>query len=166
MNIILSGMPGSGKTTVAQVLKEKYLKTVYDTDAEIVKEHGKISDIFEKFGEEFFRDLETKTVEKLSAVDGAVISTGGGCLLREQNTNLFKLNGKIVYLKTRLETLYARLEGDSGRPLLQGNYKSKLEKLFEERSEIYFSSADFIIETDFLTPEEIAEKIIRLTDRG
>lgn len=159
MNIVLSGMPGSGKTTVAAVLAEKYGGAVWDTDSVIVREHGAISDIFAKHGEEYFRNLETAAVEKVCAENGAVIATGGGCLLREENVRLLKSSGKIVYLRTQFETLLDRLNGDTSRPLLQGDARSKLAALYNARTPIYERAADITVDTDGLTPEEIAEKI-------
>ena len=161
MNIVLTGMPASGKTSVAFEL-EKLGKTVYDTDAEIVNRHGAISEIFKSYGEEYFRNLETEEVKRLSEKDGVVIATGGGCVLREENCRLLKANGKIVYLKTKLQTLYKRAEGNTSRPLLSGDVRERLKKLYEQRSPIYERTADIIIDTDGLSPEEIARRITEL----
>ena len=158
-NIILVGMPGSGKTTVANAYKEKYGKQVFDTDSYIESIHGKISDIFEKFGEEYFRKLETDAVRKLCKNDNALISTGGGCVMREENVRIFKSSGKIVYLKAKQDTILKRLEGDTSRPLLAGNKAERLTQLFEKRAPVYESVADIIVDTDGLTPQEIIEEI-------
>lgn len=159
MNIVLAGMPGSGKTTVSAVFSKRG-KTVVDTDEEIVKEYGRIADIFEKYGEAYFRDIETKTVQKVSQSRNIVISTGGGALLRSQNVSALKKSGKIVYLKTSPETLIKRVEGDTERPLLRGGAQKRINKLYGERSQIYEVSADIIVETDGLTPEQVADKIL------
>lgn len=161
MNVVLAGMPGSGKTTVAKQLQRRG-KTVLDTDEQIVKKHGRIADIFENYGEKYFRDLETQTVREVSALSDVVIATGGGCLLREENVKLFKQSGKIVFLRTRVQTLINRVEGDTERPLLQGDMRARIEKLYNDRTPVYEKAADFIIDTDELTPEEVANKITEL----
>lgn len=158
MNIVLAGMPGSGKTTVSAVFAKRGKKVV-DTDEEIVKSHGRIADIFEKYGEQHFRDIESETVEKVSKNENIVISTGGGCLLRNRNVSVLKKSGKIVYLKTTPQTLIERVRDDTERPLLQGGAEERINKLYTARAKIYEASADIIIETDGLTPEQVADAI-------
>ncbi|MDE7439529.1 MAG: shikimate kinase [Clostridia bacterium] len=156
-NIILIGMPGSGKTTVTDLCTKK----VWDTDAYIENLYGNISDIFANFGEEHFRKLETEAIRQICKEDDCFIATGGGAVLREENVRLFKQSGKIVYLRTNLDTLLKRLDGDTTRPLLIGNTKERLTKLYNERTPIYESVADIIIDTDGLTPLKVLEKIYR-----
>ncbi len=155
-NIILIGMPACGKTTVASAYGEK----VYDTDAYIESIYGRISDIFANYGEDYFRKLETEAIKSICANDGCIISTGGGAVLCEENVHLFKQSGKIVYLRTKIETLLKRLVGDTSRPLLLGNRAERLAKLYTERTPIYERVADIIVDTDGLTPEEVLNRII------
>ena len=156
-------MPGCGKSTVARILGKKLNSRVVDTDELIVEKYGVISEIFEKFGEECFRNFETQVVKDIVSLDNLVVSTGGGCLLREENRTLFKSCGKIAFLRTELNTLSERLAGDTTRPLLKGDMKGRLQKLLQERAPIYENSADIVIDTDALTPEEVADKITELT---
>ncbi len=165
MNVILIGMPASGKTTVSQILAAKLSRELIDTDAEIVKKYGSINEIFNNFGEEYFRELETQVVAAVSNRQNAVISTGGGCVLRAQNAECFKKSGKIFYLKASLPELIKRLKDDDSRPLLAGDMQKKLFELEQKRAEVYQRVADFTVETDGLTAEEVAKEIISVIDK-
>lgn len=156
MNIVLCGMMGCGKTTVAAALSGLTKMEQVDTDAEVVKNHGRIADIFEKFGEARFRELETEAVERISARDNLIIATGGGCVLNDKNVALLKRHGKIIFLRTRPETLVSRVEGDTERPLLAGGAAKRINEILPARTPKYTAAADEIIDTDDLTPEEIA----------
>lgn len=158
MNLILCGMMGSGKTTVGLKLAELSGLSHCDTDGLIVEKYGAIPTIFRLYGETCFRDMETKTVEDLSDKDGLVISTGGGLVLRPENVQLLKKNGRICYLRASIETLEQRLKGDKTRPLLKD--KDALKRLMEQRAPMYEGVADFVVDVDGNTPEEVAKKIL------
>lgn len=160
MNIVLVGMSGSGKTTVSYALSNLSGMDRFDTDEEIEKKYGKISKIFKERGEEFFRDVEADTIVRIAQTCSAIISTGGGCLLRKNNASVLKKNGKIVYLRTTVAELEKRLKDDTARPLLAGNLKNKLSKMVAERDPIYSANADLTIDTDKLTPEQVAKVIL------
>ena len=160
MNIVLCGMMGSGKTTVARALENIYGFSVVDTDEIIVRRHGEINAIFRDLGEQAFRDIESQTVKEVSALDGYVISLGGGVGLRRSNVEELKKNGKIFYLRTRAETVIARVKGDSSRPLLQGNLEERVHAILKDRSKVYEEAADVVIDTDDKSPEEIADIIV------
>lgn len=161
--IILIGMPGCGKTTVTDLYKKNYGGQVYDTDGLIESRYGSINKIFAERGEEYFRNIETETIREVCGyADGAFIATGGGAVLREENVKLFKNCGKIIFLRTKSETLLKRLESDDSRPLLMGDRKERLTKLYNERLPVYERVADIIIDTDGLTPEEVLERIINV----
>lgn len=160
MNIVLCGMMGSGKTTVARVLENIYGFSVVDTDEIIVRRHGEINAIFRDLGEQAFRDIESQTVKEVSALDGYVISLGGGVVLRRSNVEELKKNGKIFYLRTRAETVIVRVKGDSSRPLLQGNLEERVHAILKDRSKVYEEAADVVIDTDDKSPEEIADIIV------
>lgn len=162
MNLILCGMMGSGKTTVGIKIAEITGRRWYDTDELIVSKYGKISDIFEYYGEAHFRALETETVKELAQKDTLVISTGGGVVLKNENCEVLQANGKIVYLRASVETLANRLKTDDSRPLLQTteSISSRLEGLMEQRAPIYERVADCIVDVDGKSPEQIAMEII------
>ena len=163
MNLILCGMMGAGKTTIGIKIAELTGRRWYDTDGMIVDRHGKISDIFEYYGEAHFRKLETGVVKELSQKDGLVISTGGGLVLKSENNAILKENGVIVFLRASLETLNKRLIVDGTRPLLQASTESisdRLERLMEERTPVYEHVADYIVDVDGKTPEAIAQEIV------
>jgi len=162
MNVILCGMPASGKTTVAKHLKNLSGMQAVDTDAIIVERHGEITKIFERFGEERFRQIETEICKELSNTDNLIIATGGGCVLREQNVKYLKAGGKIIYLKAEYETLLSRLQGDTSRPLLKGDLSERLSNLFCARATVYEEVADIVVQTEGLTPTQTAIKILNL----
>ena len=164
MNVILCGMMGVGKTTVGVKIAEKTGRRWYDTDGIIVDRHGKISDIFEYYGEEHFRAIETEIVKELSQMNDLVISTGGGLVLKEENDVLLKAGGKIVFLRASEETLLSRLAGDTTRPLLNDRtetLRARLRELLVERTPVYESVADCIVDVDGKTPDEIADEVVK-----
>ena len=166
MTLILCGMMGSGKTTVSIKIAEITGMCLCDTDSVIMRKYGKISDIFEKYGEPYFRSLETETVKELSGKDGLVISTGGGLVLKEENVKLLKTSGKIIFLRAKIDTLIQRLSADKERPLLHNSTESlqdRLERLLKERAPIYERVADCIVDVDGKEPEKIAQEIVCLT---
>lgn len=159
MNTVLCGMMGCGKTSVAAVFAEEG-KKVIDTDALIVGRYGSIDKIFSVYGEEYFRDIESKiTAEVARGYDDAVISLGGGCVLREENVKNLKATGRIFYLRTKAETIIKRLKGDSTRPLLQGGLEERVKSILAARAHIYEQAADYTVDTDNLTPAQVAEII-------
>ena len=141
-NIVLVGMPGSGKTTVGKLLAKKLQLEFLDTDDLITEKYGNITDIFKTKGEEVFRNYETEVIKQLSAVGGKVIATGGGAVLRAQNTDLLKRNGRIYFLDRPLESICATPD----RPL--SSNRQDLEKRFNERYDIYRKCADRHIISD------------------
>jgi shikimate kinase len=153
-------MPGSGKTSVGKKLQWLSARRCVDTDEMIEKEYGKISEIFEKNGEEYFRNLETKTAEFLSKKDKLIISTGGGFVMREENVAFLKKNGKIFYLRAGLSSLLERVSGNDCRPLLRGDPEGKLKALIAERAPVYERVADHIVDTDGRTVADISKEIL------
>lgn len=154
-NIVLIGMPSSGKTTVGKILAEKCGKQLADTDEYIIKKIGMpISDFFAKFGEAEFRKIEKETVAELSATGGRIIATGGGAVLDPENVRALKQNGVLVFLDRRPENLVAT----DDRPL--ASRRSALEKLYTERYDIYCAAAELHIDAN-TTPEAEADAILK-----
>jgi shikimate kinase len=140
MNIFLIGMPGSGKTTIARHLAKELNYTYVDLDGMVEKDAKMfIEDIFEKYGEEKFRELETSALKNLKN-DHLVVSLGGGIVTKKVNKDY--INGLTFYLDTDLEIIKERLKEDYQRPLLRNR---SLEQLFEERYLKYQDFADVII---------------------
>lgn len=160
MNIVLTGMAGSGKSTVASGLAEALGFRAVDTDEIIERAHGRISDIFSAFGEEYFRKLEREAVKGLRGAENCVIATGGGCVLSGENIKILKSAGTVIYLKTSVAELSKRLKGDSARPWLSGNISKGLAQKYAERAALYQSSADITVETDGKTAEDVIKIIL------
>ncbi len=168
MNIVLCGMMGVGKTSVGIRISQLTGRRWYDTDIMITDRHGRISDIFEYYGEAHFRSLETEIARELSEQDGLVISTGGGMVLKPENNELLKRNGKIFFMRASFEELLLRVRADETRPLLKdtGKTAERLGELLAARTPVYESVADAIVDTDGRTVDEIAQEIVsRMEER-
>ena len=153
-NIVLIGMPSSGKSTVGKILTERLSRRFLDTDAMISEETGRIiSDIFEKDGEAVFRDIESEAVKKASAMSASVIATGGGAVLRRENVDALRQNGVIYFLNRPLDLLMPTAD----RPTASS--KEAIRKRYEERYSIYCASADKTVDAS-ASPSEIADNII------
>ncbi len=161
MMITLTGFMGSGKTTVGKVLADFLGCPFMDLDDLIVKKAGKsIPEIFAQDGEPAFRQLEARllrqTVEKYTE-NTVVLALGGGAVTTPASASLLREKTVCIYLRATLETLLARLEGETaGRPLADASLASRL----AAREPLYEETAHVIIDTDGLTPEEVADEII------
>ena len=140
-NIVLVGMPSSGKSTLAAALGERLGRTVYEADALIEQEADMdIPAIFARYGEGHFRALETEILSRLGKLSGAVISTGGGCVTREENYDLLHQNGTIVWLQRGTEKL-----DKTGRPL---SLKNDLNEMYQKREPMYRRFADAAVDNN------------------
>ena len=153
-NIVLTGMPGSGKSTVGRLLNIDGYEFI-DTDTEIEKRCGcSIKELIAANGEKYFRDLEAEVICDVSSKSSRIISTGGGAILREENVRALKRNGKLFFINAEL----SRLCATDDRPL--SNTEDKLVRLYNERIGIYYATADIVV-PDMETAEAEAEYIIR-----
>lgn len=168
MNIVLCGMMGVGKSSVGIRVAELTQRRWVDTDTVISDRYGRISDIFEYYGEARFRDLESGIVEELATQDGLVISTGGGLVLRQNNNELLKRGGKIFFLRASFQSLLSRVRADESRPLLKdtGKMAERLDQLMQERTPVYEHAADYIVDTDGRTVDDIAAEVVALAEKS
>ena len=162
-NIILVGMPASGKTTIGNLLSEKLPDyTLIDTDSLIEKTQGlSITEIFKKYSEDYFRKLEYETIQMVcSGSSKKIVSIGGGAFENPNNRATLLKFGKVFYLKSDLDILYYRISKDSSRPLLQNeNPKQVLQNLLSKREENY-KKANYTIDTTVMNENEIIRFII------
>ena len=162
-NIFLIGFMGAGKSTISDYLKNVLAMDVVEMDQCIVERQGmSISDIFETYGEEYFRELETNLLIEMQSHKNAVISCGGGAALRGSNVAEMKKNGRVVLLTATPETIYERVKDSNDRPVLNGRKNVKgISELMEQRREKYEAAADIVINTDDKTVLQICEELVQ-----
>ncbi len=162
-NIVLIGMRGSGKTTVAKLLAKKLHKDYLELDDILVAKTGMtIPEIVEKHGWDYFRDKESEIAQEVSSYRDKIISTGGGTVTRPQNIKALKKNGIIILLRASVKTLSDRIGDDPNRPSLTNKEtkREEMEELLKQRKKLYEEAADEIIDTDKLKPEEVVSQIL------
>ncbi|TCB95319.1 shikimate kinase [Micromonospora zingiberis] len=162
---VLVGAPGSGKTTVGQVLAAELGVEFRDTDADIERQAGKpIPEIFVDEGEAHFRTLERAAVAAALASCDGVLALGGGAVLAEENRAAL-VGHRVVHLSVELTDAVKRVGLGIGRPLLTINPRATLKHLMDQRRPLYAEVATATVMTDGRTPEEIAAEIIPLLKR-
>lgn len=163
LNIVLVGMPGSGKSYIGQKLAKLLAHFDYiDTDKEIEKiANLTIPEIFEKYGEKYFRKLESGVIKDLSSVRNHIISIGGGAFEKPENIATLKQNGLTFYLNTSIEELFERIKNETHRPLINAqDPKEALKKLLKKRKKNYLK-ANFVIDTDKKQAYTILDDILK-----
>ena len=154
--ICLTGMMGSGKTTIAKLFASRYGIVFYDVDSVIEKQEGmSISDIFQKKGEGYFRLIEKNTIKSIFKNENMIISLGGGAFENEETRQFLLNNSKVIYLQTSAQEIYNRIKNDNTRPLLCDNMSvEKINEILQKREKNYLLAHKVII-TDNKTPEQI-----------
>ena len=160
-NLFIIGSMGSGKTSVGKMLAKKNSLSFLDTDHEIIRSCGySIPDIFEKFGEEHFRNLETEQLKKIDNLENHIISTGGGIILRNENKKLIKDLGIIIFLDINISSQLDRVKNRKNRPLLNDkNLKDNLLSLKKIRDPIYKKISNYIIDVSGKERDQIINEI-------
>lgn len=161
-NLVLIGMPGCGKTAVGQALSALLNMPLVDTDALVESQQGRsIPDIFARDGEAAFRDMETRAVRTAAAMEGTIIATGGGVVLRAENMAALAETGVIFFRDRAVEDIVG--ENHTGRPLI-GNDRQKVYDLYTQRIELYRKYAQYTI-SHTKTVEEAAARIAALYEK-
>ncbi len=166
-NIVLVGFMGTGKTTIATGLSHRLGMRYVSTDSLIEKrENRTINEIFTDSGEEYFRGIESSIIRDVSCMDGLVIDTGGGAMIRDENVAYMKSNGIIVCLTAREDVIMERTKKYKHRPLLNvEDPKRKIRDLIAKRAP-YYAKADYTIDTGELTARQVIEKIAEIAELG
>jgi shikimate kinase len=159
-NIILTGFMGVGKTSVGTRLAKDLGYAFVDTDTLIESDQRMtITEVFAKFGEPYFRDVESRIIQEVMQGEGQVVSTGGGAVIRDTNRDAMKKAGLVVCLTARAETIYARIKHETHRPLLHApDPKAKIRELLDSREKFY-AKADVIIDTSEKSVDEVITAI-------
>lgn len=156
--VYLCGFMGCGKSTVGKILASKCGCEFIDMDDYIVEREGMtIPQIFADKGEQYFRDTETAVIGELTEKK-CVIACGGGAMLKKENADIAAENGIVVYIDITFEACYARISGDTNRPLVMNNSKEQLEDIYNGRVPIYKKNSNIIIDGNG-TADEIADRI-------
>ncbi|MBM4176424.1 MAG: shikimate kinase [Ignavibacteria bacterium] len=164
MNIVLIGFRGAGKSSLADILSKKLSMRVISSDA-LIEEHEEksIQEIVEKNGWEYFRDVESAVIEKISDEDESVIDTGGGVVENPLNIDHLRVRGFIVYVSASLKDIKNRIIHDSTRPKLNPllNTEDDIVFAYNRRNPLYEEFMDFRVNTSTHTIEECAAQIIK-----
>ena len=150
---------GTGKSTIGKLLSKDLDLNFIDTDKQIEKHFNMpINNIFDQHGEPSFRKIESRVLQKVTE---SIVACGGGIIVKKENRDFIKLNGTSLLLNSKMNLLENRLKDSSNRPLLNDNdLKQQLEKIWNERKDLYFSLADHVIDINSKTKTQIVDQII------
>lgn len=165
MNLVLIGYRGTGKSEVGARLASRLGMSYVGMDAAIVEKAGMpIPEIVAKYGWQHFRDLESEVARELAGRDGLVIDTGGGVIERPENVEILRTNARVFWLKASVATIVARIEGGTERPPLTTgkSFTEEVADVLERRLPKYESAAHHEIDTDTLTPAEVADRVVEI----
>lgn len=169
MNIVLIGYRGTGKSVVGRLVAERLQMRCVAMDARIVEKAGmSVPDIVEKHGWTTFRDMEAEVAREAASLDNAVIDTGGGVIERAENVDALRSNGLVIWVKASVDAIVWRIQGGTDRPSLTGgkNFTEEVAEVLERRTPRYRDAAQFEIDTDRLTPEQVAERVVEIWNEG
>lgn len=168
MNIVLIGYRGTGKSVIGAMLAKRLGMQCVAMDEEIVNKAGmSVPEIVEQFGWPGFRDRESAEARDLATRDNIIIDTGGGIIERPENIEVLQKNACMIWLKASVQTIVARIEGGTQRPALtEGKtFTEEVAEVLERRNPKYQSAAQHEIDTDHLTPQQIADAIVDIVQR-
>ena len=153
---------GAGKSSIGRCLQQRTGLVRFDTDEIVASKFGmSIAEIFSKYGEERFREAETEALRELAPAQQAIIVTGGGIVLREENVDLLKRLGAVVWLEADEETLFKRATRKGDRPLLQtANPREAFSEMWRARRPLYAKMADVRVDASAFTHDEVVDKIL------
>ena len=169
MNIVLIGYRGAGKSVVGELLAVRLRMPCINMDAEIVKKAGlSIPEIVEKYGWPKFRNLESEEARKLAVLDNIIIDTGGGVIERPENIEALQTNSSIFWLKASVGAIVSRIQEGIERPALTAGktFTEEVAEILKQRIPKYKSAAQYEIDTDELTPEQVGNRIIEIWKEG
>ena len=169
MKIVLIGYRGTGKSVVGELVAERLQMKCIAMDAKIAQRAGmSIPDIVENYDWTTFRNMESEVARELAELDGIVIDTGGGVIERPENIEALQANSRIIWLKASVGAIVSRIQGATERPSLTGgkSFTEEVAEVLERRIPKYKSAAQYDIDTDQLTPEQVADKVIEIWREG
>lgn len=168
MKIVLIGYRGTGKSVVGQLLAARLGMPCIGMDARIVEKAGiSIPEIVSEYGWQGFRDRESELARELAGLDDVIIDTGGGVIERAENIEALKVQSLIIWLKASVDTIVSRIEGGTERPALTSGktFTEEVSEVLERRMPKYKAAAHYEIDTDELTAEQVADRIIEIWDK-